>query len=143
MHRPLSFSLIDSDGISIYSNCEDKFEVSTIGALTSGLWQAAESLSAIVGKNNDFFEFRLGFDTSSDGLYILPVKIINEMYFVCIIYGKSENPGKLKRNIRQLKDSLEVFLSKFSLDVEKNREEYLFQNISDVEMDKLFAYGGI
>jgi len=135
--------VVRHDGINVYSNFDNEFEASSIGALVSGIWQAAESLSSLLKNDNEFFEFRLGFDTSSDGLYILPVNILNSSFYVCAIYSEADNPGKLKRNIRLLKDSLETFLSEFSLDSEKNRKGYLFENITDHEMDKLFSYGGI
>ncbi|MFT6631586.1 MAG: hypothetical protein ACJAS4_001537 [Bacteriovoracaceae bacterium] len=131
------------DGINVYSNCEDQFEASSIGALVAGLWQAAESLSSLLKKNDEFFEFRLGFDTSSEGLYVLPFTIMKSTYYVCAIYSESNNPAKLKRNLRLLKDSLEVFLSEFSLDEEANRKGYLFNEISDSEMDNLFSFGGV
>ncbi len=135
--------IIRGDGIAIYSNFEDYLEAQTVGALVSGVWQAAESLSSLLNKNESFLDFRLGFDTSADGLYILPFTILEKTYYIGAIYGDADNPGKLKRNMRLLKDNVEVYLSKFSLDPEKNREEYLFENISDEEMDKLFAFGGI
>lgn len=131
------------DGINLYSNFDDQFEASNMGALVSGLWQAAESLSSMLKKENEFFEFRLGFDTTSDGLYVLPFTILKSTYYICAIYNGADNPGKMKRNIRLLKDNLETYLSEFSLDPEENRKGYLFTNISDDEMNKLFAFGGM
>ena len=130
------------DGINVYSNMPDQFEAASIGALVSGVWQAAESLSSMLKQQNEFFDFRLGFDTSSDGLYVLPFTILDQTYYLCAIYRDSNNPAKLKRNIRLLKENLELFLSEFSFDTEKNREGYLFQNITDDEMNNLFGIGG-
>lgn len=135
--------VIRHDGINIYSNVDNQFEASSIGALVSGLWQAAESLSSLLKNNNEFFEFRLGFDTSSDGLYVLPFTIMDSTYYICAIYNDSNNPAKLKRNLRLLKENLEVFLSEFSFDTEANRKGYLFSDISDDEMDQLFGLGGV
>ena len=92
--------VIRQDGITLYSNYDNKFEESSIGALVSGLWQAAESLSSLLKSGQDFFEFRLGFDTSSDGLYVLPFHIMDGTYYICSIYKDSQNPAKLKRNLR-------------------------------------------
>lgn len=131
------------DGINVYSNCNDQFEASSIGALVSGLWQAAESLSSLLKNTNEFYEFRLGFDTTSDGLYVLPLTIMDSTYYICAIYKDTNNPAKLKRNLRLLNNSLELFLSEFSLDAEENRKGYLFTDISDSEMDNLFSFGGV
>jgi len=134
--------VIRADGINIYSNLDNVLEASSIGALVGGLWQAASSLSSMLKKSNEFMEFRLGFDTTSDGVYVLPFEIMNSPYYVCAIYSEASNPGKLKRNLRRLKENLEVYLSEFSLDTEKNRKGYLFTEITDSEMDQLFAFGG-
>lgn len=142
--------VLRGDGISIYSNIEDQYESSSIGALVSGLWQAAESLSSMLKKDDQFIDFRLAFDTTSDGLYVVPFKMMGKIFYLCAIYSDTDNPGKLKRHIRLLKDNLEVFVSEFKLNkpVNKiNKEEkgmarsgFLFESISDEEMDKLFAF---
>ena len=134
--------VLRSDGISVYSNIEDNFEAASIGALVSGVWQAAESLSGFLKSDNNFYEFRLGFDTTADGLFILPLKILNKRYYICAIYKSVDNPAKLKRNISLLKNNLELYLSELSIDAEENRKGYLFDNISDDEMDRLFSFGG-
>lgn len=134
-------SVVRKDGISLYSNIEDKFETSSIGALVSGVWQAAQTLNSMVHEKSDFYEFRLGFDTTQTGLYILPIRILEEVYYICAIYEGEINPAKLKRNIRLLKNNLELFLSEFSDDKKRNEESYLFNNITDAEMDELFAFG--
>ena len=131
------------DGINIFSNLDNEAEAASIGALVSGLWQAAESLATMLKSNNDFLEFRLSFDTSSDGLYVLPLTVLDSTYYICSIYKDSFNPAKLKRNLRLLKENLEVYLSEFSFDDEKNRKGYLFNEISDDEMNKLFSFGGM
>mgnify|MGYP000353386217 CR=1 FL=1 len=79
-------SVIRHDGIDLYTNVENKLEASSIGALVSGLWQAAQSLSKLIADQTDFFEFRLAFDTSSSGLYVLPFSINGSDYYICAIY---------------------------------------------------------
>lgn len=135
--------LLRSDGIHIYSNVESQFETSSIGALVSGLWHAAQSLSAMTNTKTSEDEFRLSFDTSLDGLHVLPLKIMGEIYFLCAIFSSEQNPGKLKRLIRLLRDNLEVYLSGYSKDQSANRTEYLFKEISDDEIEKLFSFGGV
>lgn len=137
--------VLRGDGIDLYSNIEDKFETSSICALVAGLWQAAKSLSSFISTNNDFFEFRLGFDTSSSGLYVLPFNFRENEYYICAIYKESDNPALLKRHLRLLKQNLETFLSAIEFEPKVNkstsiqREGYLFNNITDEEMDKLFS----
>ncbi len=136
--------VIRNDGINVYSNIADEFEKSSIGALTSGLWQAAESISAFTkNSSTDFEEFRLSFDTSGDGLYVLPLSIMETKYFICAIFAEEDNPARLKRYIRLLRDNLETYLSELSADQDKNRNGYLFKEISDDEIDQLFSFGGV
>lgn len=133
--------IIRYDGISIYSNSEDDFESATICALVSGVWQAAKQLNTLIDNENDFFEHRLSFDTTANGLYILPIKIFNEEYFVCSLYKNVSNPAKLKRDLRQLKDQLEIHLDGVVVEKRIDRSGYLFKNITDEEIDKIFEYG--
>ena len=135
--------VVRNDGINVYSNIENSFETSSIGALVSGVWQAASSLSSMTRDQAEQDEFRLSFDTSLNGLHILPLRILGEIYFICAIFSEEENPAKLKRYIRLLRDNLEVYLSELSYDDNQNREGYLFTNISDSEMDNLFSFGGV
>ena len=133
-------SVIRHDGIDLYTNIDNKLEASSIGALVSGLWQAAQSLSRIIEDQTDFFEFRLAFDTSSSGLYVLPFSIEGNDYYICAIYTDKDNPAKLKQYIRQLKESLESYLVSMIESKEDNKDEYLFNDISDEEMDNLFSF---
>lgn len=134
--------IIRYDGISVYSNAQDDFESATICALVSGLWQAAKSLNTLIENGEDFFEHRLSFDTTANGIYILPIKILQDEYFVCSLYKDIANPAKLKRNLRQLKDKLEIHLESVEVDKTIDRSGYLFKNITDAEIDKIFEYGG-
>ena len=134
--------VIRQDGISIYSNIENELEAASVGALIGGVWQAAQALSELTKKGLDHTHYRLGFDTSSDGLYILPLTIMNDTYYLGGIYTDTNNPAKLKQNMKLLKNNLELFLSEFSIKEEK-KSGFLFQDISDDEMDNLFSFGGV
>jgi len=139
-------AVIRFDGICLYSNVEDDFESASICALVSGLWQAAKSLNSLVGANQNFYDYRLGFDTTENGLYVVPFKFRNEEYFVCGIYKDTANPAKLKRNLRLLKENLEVFLQAIARDYKTDtagRSGYLFTDISDAEIDSLFDFSRI
>lgn len=138
--------VIRRDGINIYSNINNNFEASSMGALIGGVWQAAQALSELTDKNQKVLEYRLSFDTSSNGLYILPLVVANESYFLGAVYQDKNNPAKLKQHLRMLKDNLELYLSDFCNETEVNNEKrdgYLFNSITDDEMDNLFSFDGV
>ena len=91
-----------------------------------------------------FYDFRLSFDTSNKGLLILPIKINNQEHFLSAIYKETINPGKLKRNIKLLKENLEVYLRSFDFKTNPNvkRVSFLFKDISDAEIDHIFDFSG-
>lgn len=133
-------AVVRSDGIVLFSNSESFEESSSIGALVGGLWQAATSLNSIVSNKNKEFDFRLSFDTSNQGIYILPININKKEFYICAIYNEVDNPALLKRNLRNLQGNLENFLSDYNFKKLESREDYLFKNITDEEMDNLFSF---
>ncbi|MAZ48844.1 MAG: hypothetical protein CME65_09780 [Halobacteriovoraceae bacterium] len=134
-------SIIRKDGIPVFSN-RGKASV-TIGALISGLWQASESLSTQVTNKESFNEYRLAFDSSDQGVYVLPLVIFGETYFLSAIYNKELNPGKLKNQMRLIKSNIEIYMSSFKRTKAENREGYLFEDITDEEIDRMFQVSGI
>ena len=138
-------SIIRYDGITVYSNVRDDFESATTSALVSGLWQAAKSLNSMVKTNNEFIDFKLSFDSSENGLFILPFLLDKKEYYLCTIYKDVVNPAKLKRDMRIIKENLEVYLEDFSFaptsSKQAGREGFLFKDITDEEIDRLFDYG--
>ena len=147
--------LVRQDGINIYSNISNGLEASSMGALIGGVWQAAQALSELAGSSDNLADYRLGFDTSSDGLYILPLEINKTSYFLGAMYLEQDNPAKLKRSLRFLKENLELYLEdtfrvnkieneKSSSEKKEPREDdgFLFDSISDDEMDNLFSFEG-
>lgn len=138
-------SLIRYDGITLFSNSNNDFDSASTSALVAGLWQAAKSLNQLVSSEEGFYDFRLSFDTTNKGLLILPLQINLQEYFLCAIYKNAVNPGKLKRNIKLVKENLETFLKDFDFksQPEEGRQTYLFKDISDEEIDHLFEFGGV
>jgi hypothetical protein len=133
------------DGITIYDSIQNQTTTS-VAALVSGVWQASEALMNLVHQQNDAMEFRLGFDTSSQGIYLFPFMLHGKRYFLGAIYNDCLNPGQLKRQIALIKEEMDRLFE--SQPVAKkvlvtNRQGYLFQDISDEEIDRLFALGGI
>lgn len=133
------------DGITVYDSTQDKTTTS-VAALVSGVWQASEALMQIVHKNRDIMEFRFGFDTSSQGLYLFPFALKSKRYLLGAIFSDCLNPGQLKRQVSQLKENLDLtFEAENAVPDESpsKRQGFLFQDISDDEIDSLFGLGGI
>lgn len=133
------------DGITIYDSVQDNTTTS-VAALVSGVWQASEALMNMVDKQSEHNEFRLGFDTSSSGIYLFPFSISDKKYFLGAIYSDCLNPGQLKRQIALIKEEMVRLFETEPLpkkSVVSVREGYLFQDISDAEIDRLFSLGGI
>lgn len=134
-------SVVRSDGVVVFSSTEDFNESYSIGALVGGVWQAANALNTIVSKKSDVLEFRLSFDTSSEGIYILPFDHNDKHYFICSIYKNEKNPAVLKNKMRNIKQTLSFYLKEMVVEsVTQSRGGYLFSDITDEEMDKLFNF---
>ena len=133
------------DGITIYDSVQNNTTTS-VAALVSGVWQASEALMGLVHKQNDIMEFRLGFDTSSQGIYLFPFMLSGKKYFLGAIYNDCLNPGLLKRQVTLVKEEMERLFANEPLpkkNIGSLRQGYLFQDISDAEIDRLFSLGGI
>ena len=137
------------DGITVYDSVQDKTTTS-VAALVSGVWQASEALMGMVNKNQNVMEFRLGFDTSEQGIYLFPFELSGKRYFLGAIYKDCVNPGQLKRQISQVKEELDRVFAETNVVVVKKattsvvaREGFLFKEITDEEIDRLFSVGGI
>jgi hypothetical protein len=133
------------DGITIYDSVQNNTTTS-VAALVSGVWQASEALMNLVHNQNEVMDFRLGFDTSSQGIYLFPFELSGKRYFLGAIYNNCLNPGQLKRQISMIKVEMETIFINEPLPqkiIMSSRQGYLFQDISDVEIDRLFSLGGI
>jgi hypothetical protein len=133
------------DGITIYDSVQNNTTTS-VAALVSGVWQASEALMNLVHNQNEVMDFRLGFDTSSQGIYLFPFELSGKRYFLGAIYNNCLNPGQLKRQISMIKVEMETIFLNEPLPqkiIMSSRQGYLFQDISDVEIDRLFSLGGI
>lgn len=136
------------DGITIYDSIQDQTTTS-VAALVSGVWQASEALMGLVNSGSDVLDFRLGFDTSSQGIFLVPLEISGKRYFLGAIYTEQVNPGQLKRKVAMIKEEFDATFVKQPMRakpksaVVEAREGFLFKDISDEEIDRLFAPGGI
>jgi hypothetical protein len=134
------------DGITVYDSVQNHTTTS-VSALVSGVWQASEALMGLAHPKLDLLEFRLGFDTSSQGVYLFPLSILGKRYFLGAIYQDCLNPGQLKRQIAMIKQEIDLIFSeeKISITIKQtksnDRQSFLFQEISDDEIDRLFSVG--
>ena len=133
------------DGITIYDSIQNNTTTS-VAALVSGVWQASEALMGLVYKQSDVMDFRLGFDTSAQGIFLFPFSLSGKRYFLGAIYNECLNPGQLKRQIALIKEEMErLFINEPipKKSVVSKRQDFLFQDISDAEIDRLFSLGGL
>lgn len=135
------------DGITIYDSVQDQ-TTSSVSALVSGVWQASEALMGLAHPSRDIMDFRLAFDTSSQGIYLFPFSYAGKRYFMGAIYQDCLNPGMLKRQVAMIKEEMErlfedVPVKKIETKKSMGREGFLFNEISDEEIDRLFSAGGI
>lgn len=144
-----SFFLIRYDGVVLYhnNNLGDSLSRSSIGALLGGVWQAARALADFIPEKESKEGFRLSFDTSSQGVYIVPITVGAEELYLGLIYHGEVNPGFIKNKMREMGLNFGTFLEqelKESFGKNQTKSEgtnnYLFGDITDSEMDRLFAF---
>lgn len=139
--KSLTLSFVREDGIILYSSFPNEIEAKSIGALVGGVWQAARSLASFAS-DQDVIDFRLSFDTSSDGVAIYPIEHDDQYYFLCGIYKDELNPAVTKQKLRILQGKLSEYLSENLEQSSVERDGFLFDEISDEEMDSLFTVTG-
>jgi hypothetical protein len=144
-----SFFLIRYDGVVLYhnNNLADSLSKSSIGALLGGVWQASRALASFIPKEESKEGYRLSFDTANQGVYIIPITVGSEELYLGLIYHDEVNPGFIKNKMREMALSfgeyLELELKESVALKPKNaveRNEFLFGDLTDSEMDQLFAF---
>lgn len=137
--KNFDFFIFRNDGISIFHH-SSVYDKNSAGALISSVWHASSTLMNFMPQKNQD-EFRFSFDTSNGGIYILPIKFEFTEYLFALIFKNEMNPALVKNKMRDLKYKLEQFInkSKKSNAVKNVRKSYLFNEISEEEMDKLFS----
>jgi len=145
-----SFFMIRYDGVVLYhnNNLANNLSKSSIGALLGGVWQAAKALADFIPKEKQNEGYRLSFDTSEQGVYIVPIGNKHEELYLGLIYHDEVNPGFIKSKMREMAASFNEFLDQEIKDSgvknvkaqsSKKGSDYLFEDISDAEMDRLFS----
>ena len=141
-----SLFLVRQDGVMVYhqNGLGDKVDSRSIGALLGGVWQAAQALSSFIPNRQSLEAFKLSFDTSSQGLYVQPIEVYRDQYYLGLLYSEELNPAMIKSKLRILALNfvkvLEENIELASEEELKIDDDYLFKNITDEEMDKLFRF---
>ena len=101
----------------------------------------------IVGDNGQRIEAEVvGFADKT--IYLMPFSLNTKRYFLGAIYQDCINPGQLKRQVVMIKEEMdrlfanELVTPKTKIQT-RGREGFLFQEITDAEIDRLFSAGGI
>ncbi|WP_127715379.1 hypothetical protein [Halobacteriovorax sp. HLS] len=136
-----SLFLCRSDGVPLYVKNElsTDFDSSSVGALLGGVWQAARAMASFIPNSTERDIFRLSFDTSDKGIYIVPISLGNEEVYLGMIYFEEVNPGQIKSKLRDMSWRLSDFWALTSKNSDNMIDSTLFNNITDEEMDNLFS----
>ncbi len=139
----VSLFICRADGVMLHAfSQQGANQLSSIGALLAGVWQAAGALADFIPNRRDALEFRLGFDSSAEGVYILPLKSKRQPLYLAAIYHGIVNPGLLKNQLRQLEEQLSRFIDDLPLAEEVEAKKFLFEKITNDEIDQLFSFVG-
>lgn len=136
-----SLFLCRSDGVPLYvkNELDSGFDNSSVGALLGGVWQAARAMASFIPTTDESDIFRLSFDTSDKGIYIVPITLGEEEVYLGLIYFGAVNPGMIKAKLREISWRLADFWSMSDVKDKLGSSDSLFNNITDDEMDNLFA----
>jgi hypothetical protein len=116
-------------------------ETQHFGVLMNGAWQAAEQVSKMASVCEEQ-KTRLSFDTSSEGVYLLPFNAQGVPLLFVSIYKTITNPGLMKNQMRSFTSHLEEKLTGLRVPQQKSKH-LLFDDISDREIDEMFSFAGI
>ena len=137
-----SLFLCRKDGGVLYKHgtVAQNMDPDTICVLMSGAWQAAEAVSLLSsGEETLKGFFRFSFDTSSNGIHILPLDINSKKYYLGALFYNQKNPAVLKNEIKKLLFSFQNELLSLDKDETEN-QSFLFGNITDKEMNDIFTF---
>ncbi|MBT3983086.1 MAG: hypothetical protein HOE90_17150 [Bacteriovoracaceae bacterium] len=134
------FFVIKQDGHLLFKSLKSS-SAAAIGALCAGAWQAASAISGFFTQPTDGV-FRLSFDQPGCGIYVIPLTANSYDLYMGVLFENVDNPGKLKNKVRTLSVELMIYLEEKQITEApetSKRDEFLFKDISDDEIDSLFS----
>ena len=142
-----SFYFVREDGLVLFQYSFDSMSdlnAASIGALIGGVWQASNELGSnvAIGAGDDL---KLSFGSSDSGVYIIGLdNSDNQKMFFCCMYQKEINPGLLKMKVGKLGEKISKRFDEHMKQKKshKIRDNFLFDNITDDEIDRLFGQAG-
>lgn len=137
----LRLFVVRRDGLMVWERTASA-ESQSLAALCGGVWEAAFAMAQAAGTTKSVNGFRLVFDDSSSGVVIHPLKMDGETYYLGSIYHECVNPGRLRRQVQLIGQQVEEEVNRGFTGpkkVETAREGFLFTDITDAEMDRLFG----
>lgn len=145
-----SLFVLRHDGQVLYHHPRAGDDAS-VGVLVGGAWQASMAVSRLMDGGREEGRFRLSFDTSDSGMYVLPLADGDERLYLGLLYEGDANPGRLKNSLRTLRDGLTAHLGRArppaDLDFGEDGppaggEGALLVDITDEEIERLFGGAG-
>jgi hypothetical protein len=139
--KEASIFLFKEDGSLLFKSKNNSYipQDSSLGALLTGAWQAVNAVSKIMDNKNDDY-YRFSFDTSSQGVYLLDLHVGRLELYIGLLFKDEINPAPLRFNLNNFKTWLEENLK---LEIQEKNEDFLFDDITDQEVENLFKSAGI
>lgn len=154
--KNLEFVIFRKDGLYVFEQWDQQnaaTDTTSVGVLLAGVTQATAALTNFVLAKKEHEVFRMSFETSSKGAYILPVELNGEGHYLAMIYTNELNPGQLKSRLRNFVFKMESYFVDLAERIEVEQKEELesvtnntkenqgqnpFADITDSEMDDVF-----
>ena len=137
--------VVREDGPILWTNREEEDQQAAYGALMGGAWKAAQTIMELQPSNTTWQRdaFRLSFDTSESGAYILPIGPVKNRLFIGMLFQNEINPGRVKNQFRSFVGQLNSQLIEEDKPEEVGKRDCLFPEISDDEINQLFSTAGV
>ncbi len=118
-------------------------DIQSLGALLVGMWQASEAVKGFMDTSQTD-DLNMSFQSSHSGFFILRPGERNPNVFWGLLFENETNPGKIKLYFKKLRDHFEGV----EILPAKNKDDegdgsYLFKDITEDEVDKLFSFAGL
>ena len=148
VQQHLSVFLGRADGVLLFTHLADSLadeEQNSLGVLLASAWQASQAMTTYFS-SAQADDFRYSFATADRGIYLLSFPWRGEAYFLATLYQKQDNPGAVKLLLRSMAQRLREFLGTLAGLAETTKptaaglEKPLFNDITDDEMNQLFAF---